>query len=379
MGIGSNAEKIDRNIKAIRLIKEKGSNPVSKAEQDILAQYIGWGGLPGVFDESSNEYRSELKTLLSSNEYTKAKESTLTAFYTPPLVIKAIYKKLAELGFKTGNILEPSCGTGNFFGLIPESMKSSKLYGVEIDEISGQIAKKLYPENNIEITGFEKTTYPDNFFDAAIGNIPFGDFKVYDKKYQTYNFKIHDYFFAKALDKVRIGGIVAFITSKGTMDKTNSKFRAYISKKARLLGAVRLPDNTFTKNAGTKVTADILFLQKTDKFTTDSEWINTTELTDSDGEIIRNTEGKALSINEYFVKNPHMVLGKMEVTKRQYGREDVTCKAYEGFDLEKELQEAFNHINGVYEDIKISLSEEESEEIVTDTIPAEPDVMKGLI
>ena len=273
-------EKYRRNIQAIKLLKtlEQEKRLADESEQEILAQYVGWGGLSEAFDGTKNAWRNEyleLKNLLSAEEYKAARESTLTAFYTPQTVITAIYQGLANLGFTNGNILEPSCGVGNFFGALPESMNVSRLYGVELDKISGSIAKMLYQKANIQVLGFEHTDFSDNFFDAVIGNVPFGQFKVQDKRYDKENFLIHDFFFAKALDKVRPNGVVAFVTSKGTLDKENAKVRKYLAQRAELLGAIRLPNNTFTKNAGTEVTADIIFLQKRERFIAEpgAEWL----------------------------------------------------------------------------------------------------------
>ena len=259
LGVATPSQKIENNIQAIKILNllEEENRYATPEEQSQLSQYVGWGGLPDVFNETHSRY-SDLKQLLSEDEYSKARESSLTAFYTSPVIIKSMYQALEKLGFKTGNILEPSCAVGNFIGMLPENMKDSKVYGVELDSVSGKIAQQLYQKSSIAVQGFEKTSFPDSFFDVAIGNVPFGQFKVNDKKYDKNNFLIHDYFFAKALDKVRPGGVVAFITSKGTLDKKNGSVRKYIAQRADLIGAIRLPDNAFKANAGTEVTSDII-------------------------------------------------------------------------------------------------------------------------
>lgn len=270
LGIGGAKEKFRRNVEAIRMLEqiESESRLATPEEQKILSQYVGWGGLADAFDESKSawavEYR-ELKELLSDAEYASARESTLNAHYTSPMIIRSIYEALENMGFEKGNVLEPAMGIGNFFGMLPEKMQESRLYGVELDGITGRIAKQLYPKVDIKITGFEKTDYPNDFFDVAIGNVPFGQYKVADKQYDKNNFLIHDYFFAKTLDKVRPGGVVAFVTSKGTMDKKSPEVRKYLAQRAELLGAVRLPNTAFKENAGTEVTSDILFLKKRDR------------------------------------------------------------------------------------------------------------------
>ena len=263
LGVGVPSQRYARNIAAIRLLKEleKDKRLATPEEQAVLAQYVGWGGLADCFDERHSRY-DELKAQLTESEYSAARESTLTAFYTPPAVIRAMYQVLENMGFKTGNILEPSCGIGNFLGMLPESMRDSRIYGVELDSISGRIAQQLYQRDSIMVQAFENTELPDNFFDVAIGNVPFGQFKVSDRRYNKYNFYIHDYFFARTLDKVRPGGVIAFITAKGTLDKSSPAVRRYIAQRADLLGAIRLPTNTFKGAAGTEVTSDILFLQK---------------------------------------------------------------------------------------------------------------------
>lgn len=363
LGEGTPKEKVRRNIDAIKLLKklEDKNRLANKEEQEILASYVGWGGLPDVFDESkdnwSEEY-NELKEILTDEEYKSARASTLTAFYTPPVVINAIYDTLKSMGVEQANILEPSCGTGNFLGMLPQEMQSSKLYGVELDSISGKIAKQLYPKANIKVQGYEKADLPDSFFDIAIGNVPFGDFKVNDKRYDKNNFLIHDYFFAKTLDKVRPGGVIAFITSKGTMDKASPEVRKYLAQRADLLGAIRLPDNTFTKNAGTKVTSDIIFLQKRENFTDIMpDWV------------YLDRDENNITMNKYFVDNPDMILGKMEMVSTAYGY-DSTCKAEEDTNLEEQLNYAITNIHGELQNNSI---ENEIEQEDT-SIPAIPTV-----
>ncbi len=363
LGEGTPKEKVRRNIDAIKLLKklEDENRLANKEEQEILASYVGWGGLPDVFDKSkdnwSEEY-NELKEILTDEEYKSARASTLTAFYTPPVVINAIYDTLKSMGVEQANILEPSCGTGNFLGMLPQEMQSSKLYGVELDSISGKIAKQLYQKANIKVQGYEKANLPDSFFDIAIGNVPFGDFKVNDKRYDKNNFLIHDYFFAKTLDKVRPGGVIAFITSKGTMDKASPEVRKYLAQRADLLGAIRLPDNTFTKNAGTKVTSDIIFLQKRENLTDIMpDWV------------YLDRDENNITMNKYFVDNPDMILGKMEMVSTAYGY-DSTCKAEEDTNLEEQLNYAITNIHGELQNNSI---ENEIEQEDT-SIPAIPTV-----
>lgn len=363
LGEGTPKEKVRRNIDAIKLLKklEDKNRLANKEEQEILASYVGWGGLPDVFDENkdnwSKEY-NELKEILTDDEYKSARASTLTAFYTPPIVINAIYNALKNMGVEQANILEPSCGTGNFLGMLPQEMQSSKLYGVELDSISGKIAKQLYQKANIKVQGYEKADLPDSFFDIAIGNVPFGDFKVNDKRYDKNNFLIHDYFFAKTLDKVRPGGVIAFITSKGTMDKASPEVRKYLAQRADLLGAIRLPDNTFTKNAGTKVTSDIIFLQKRENLTDIMpDWV------------YLDRDENNITMNKYFVDNPDMILGKMEMVSTAYGY-DSTCKAEEDTNLEEQLNYAITNIHGELQNNSI---ENEIEQEDT-SIPAIPTV-----
>jgi N12 class adenine-specific DNA methylase len=344
LGKGGQKEKYRRNVEAIRALKqiESEERPATPEEQETLSKYVGWGGIPQAFDERNEKWTAEyteLKDLLTDDEYSSARASTLNAHYTSPTVIKAIYETVERMGFKKGNILEPAMGVGNFFGLLPESMEESKLYGVELDSVTGRIAKQLYPNADIAVTGFEKTKRPDNFFDLAIGNVPFGQYKLADKKYDkgaTRDFLIHDYFFAKSIDQVRPGGIVAFVTSKGTMDKANPTVRKYLAERAELLGAVRLPNNAFKDNAGTEVTSDILFLQKRERpITIDPDWVHLGKTEDG------------IPVNSYFVENPHMVLGKMIRGKSLYGNEDETaCIPIEGANLAEQLKEALGHIRG---------------------------------
>ena len=363
LGEGTPKEKVKRNIEAIKLLhKLEDENRLANfEEQNLLSKYVGWGGLPDVFDESKTNWSKEyyeLKELLTDEEYKSARASTLTAFYTPPVVINAIYNTLKNMGVEQANILEPSCGIGNFLGMLPQEMQSSKLYGVELDSISGKIAKQLYQKANIKIQGYEKSDFPDSFFDIAIGNVPFGDFKVNDKRYDKNNFLIHDYFFAKTLDKVRPGGVIAFVTSKGTMDKASPEVRRYLAQRADLLGAIRLPDNTFTKNAGTKVTSDIIFLQKRENLTDIMpDWV------------YLDKDENNIAMNKYFVDNPEMILGKMEIVSTAYGY-DSTCKAEEDTNLEEQLNYAITNIHGELQNNSI---ENEIEQEDT-SIPAIPTV-----
>lgn len=359
LGYGTASEKFNANVTAIRTLKtlESEHRLATPEEQEILSRYVGWGGLADCFDEKHSKYQ-ELKSLLTEEEFTQARASTLNAHYTSPTVIKAMYKALENMGFKQGNILEPSCGIGNFMGLLPDSMNESKMYGIEIDSLTGRIAQRLYPNNSVTIQGFEDATLPDSFFDVAIGNVPFGNYKLPDKKYDKHNFFIHDYFFAKTLDKVRPGGIVAFITSMGTMDKKNSAVRKYIAQRADLIGAIRLPNDAFYKNAGTQVTADIIFLQKRDRQTDIMpDWVNL------------GTLENGLTVNQYFVDNPDMILGEMTEESSQYGK-SLTCKPYEDADLAEQLEDAIQSVHA-------QITEYEFEDISDDedlTIPADPDV-----
>ena len=365
LGVGGAKEKFRNNMSAIRLLHDLQieNRLATPEEQETLAKYVGWGGLSMAFDSNNaawaNEYK-ELKSALSDEEYHAAMESTLTAFYTPPVVIKAMYEALDRLGFSQGNILEPSCGTGNFLGLLPDSMEKSKLHGIEIDPLSGRIAKQLYQKASIAIEGFEETKLPDNHFDVVLGNIPFGEFKVNDSRYNAQKFLIHDYFIAKALDKVRSGGVVMFITSKGTMDKTSPEVRKYIAQRAELLGAVRLPDNTFRANAGTEVTSDILILQKRDRIIDiEPEWVHL------------DTDENGVTMNSYFVQHPEMVLGGMRMESTRFGM-DSACKAYPDVPLAGLLHEAMQRINGeiTEQDVGIDEISDEREK----AIPADPNV-----
>ena len=360
LGVGTKSERYANNINAIKTLKQiEGEQRLSTpAEQEILSKYVGWGGLADYFDDKNPKYL-ELKSLMTEEEYSAARESTLTAFYTPPIVIKAMYKALENLGFEKGNILEPACGTGNFLGLIPESMQKSKCYGVELDDISGRIAKQLYQNSNISIKGFEKNTLPDSFFDVAVGNVPFGNFQIADKRYDKYKFMVHDYFFARTLDQVRAGGIIAFITSKGTMDKENPAVRKYIAQRADLLGAIRLPNNTFKSAAGTEVTSDILFLQKRDSIIDiEPDWVHL------------NTNEKGIKMNQYFVDHPDMILGEMLEITGQYGME-TACVPYENEPLDELLNVAVQNITGsIWEYDFDDLTDSEQDT----AIPADPTV-----
>lgn len=362
LGVGTPKEKYQNNINAIKTLKvcEEENRFATKEEQNILSKYVGWGGLSQAFDENNiqwnNEYK-ELKSLLTEEEYKNAMESTLTAFYTPPIVIRAMYKALENMGFKNGNILEPSCGTGNFLGMVPETLKTSNLYGIELDSISGRIARQLYQKSSIAIEGYEKTELPDSFFDVAIGNVPFGDFKLNDKRYDRNNFLIHDYFFAKTLDKVRPGGIVAFITSKGTLDKENPSVRKYIAQRAELLGAIRLPNSTFKNNAGTEVTSDIIFLQKRDGITDiEPDWV------------YLDKDENGITMNNYFIENPDMIMGNMEMVSTRFGY-DSACKLEDNSRLEDMLN---NAITNIYTEINEYDIEEVDEEDLS--IPADVNV-----
>lgn len=359
---GTKSERYANNINAIKTLKEieSSNRQATPAEQEILAKYVGWGGLDSYFKAENN---AQLKALLNDDEYKAALASTLTSFYTPPAVIRAVYNAFNNLGFKTGNILEPSCGVGNFMGLCPTNMSDSKFYGVELDDISGRIASKLYPQANIAVQGFETTNLPDNFFDAAVGNVPFAQLKVLDKKYDKYNFLIHDYFFAKTLDKVRPGGIIAFITSKGTMDKKSSKVRKYIAQRAELLGAIRLPNDTFSKTAGTEVTSDILILKKRERMIDiEPDWVHL------------GTDDNGITINSYFVEHPEMILGEMQEVSGAFGAK-AECIAYENANLEDLLNEAVSNIDGEYKAQAIEkLFEDTEDDEDADLIPATPDV-----
>lgn len=352
LGVGTPKEKYQNNINAIKTLKicEEENRFANEEEQNVLSKYVGWGGLSQAFDENNiqwnNEYK-ELKSLLTEEEYKNAMESTLTAFYTPPIVIRAMYKALENMGFKNGNILEPSCGTGNFLGMVPETLKTSNLYGIELDSISGRIARQLYQKSSIAIEGYEKTELPDSFFDVAIGNVPFGDFKLNDKRYDKNNFLIHDYFFAKTLDKVRPGGIVAFITSKGTLDKENPSVRKYIAQRAELLGAIRLPNSTFKNNAGTEVTSDIIFLQKRDGITDiEPDWV------------YLDKDENGITMNNYFIENPDMIMGNMEMVSTRFGY-DSACKLEDNSRLEDMLNNAITNIHTEINEYDIEEVDEE--------------------
>jgi len=334
LGVGTPGQRYANNVAAIRLLKrlEAERRLATPEEQKVLSKYVGWGGLSACFEEKHSRYQ-ELKSLLTEEEYAAARESSLTAFYTPPVVIRAMYQAMENMGFKRGNVLEPSCGVGNFLGMLPDSMRESQLYGVELDSISGRIAQQLYQKSSIAVQGYEKTELPDSFFDAAIGNVPFGQFKVPDKQYDKHNFLIHDYFFARTLDKVRPGGIVAFITSKGTMDKENPAVRKYIAQRADLLGAIRLPNNTFKDAAGTEVTSDIIFLQKRDRMVDiEPAWVHL------------NTDANGHKMNQYFVDNPDMILGDMKEISGPFGPE-LACVPYENLPLGELLSDAIQNIH----------------------------------
>ena len=363
LGVGGLKAKFRANMDAINLLHnlEFENRLATPEEQEILSKYVGFGGLADAFDESKENWADEFKELivtLSPEEYDAARESTLTAFYTPPVVIRSMYEALTNMGFKTGNILEPSCGVGNFMGMLPESMKDSKFYGVELDSITGRIAQQLYQKANIAVQGYEKTDLPDSFFDIAIGNVPFGQFGVSDRKYNKHNWLIHDYFFGKTLDKVRPGGVIAFITSSGTLDKRNSNVRKYIAQRADFLGAIRLPNNTFKANAGTEVTSDIIFLQKRDTLVTEEpDWVH----------LDRDENGN--EYNKYFVDHPEMVLGEMVMESSQFGQ-SLTCKPYEDRELSDLLSEAVQNIHAEITEVEI----QEAGEAVDNSIPADPNV-----
>ena len=357
-------EKFRQNVEAIRTLEKiEGENRIATTEeQEILAKYVGWGGLADAFDETKANWASEyqeLKSLLSAEEYDSARESTLNAHYTSPVIIKAIYDAMERMGFSKGNILEPAMGIGNFFGMLPENMQESRLYGVELDGITGRIARQLYPNADVKITGFEKTDYPNDFFDVAIGNVPFGQYKVADRAYDKHNFLIHDYFFAKALDKVRPGGVVAFVTSKGTMDKKSPEVRKYLAQRAELLGAIRLPNTAFKENAGTEVTSDILFLKKRDRvIDIEPDWVHLCE----------NEDG--IAMNQYFAEHPEMIMGKMEMVSGQFGME-ATCTPDTAIPLSKQLEKAVSHIEGSIDEVEFDKIDDE---LAREAIPADPGV-----
>ena len=360
IGVGTPLERFHHNIMAIQLLhKLEGEHRLADTnEQRILSDYVGWGGLSEFFEETNPHY-NELRAVLNDEELASARESTLTAFYTPPVVIKSIYQALENMGFKNGNILEPSCGIGNFMGLVPDGMSESRIYGVELDSVSGRIAQQLYQRNNIAVQGFESTDLPDSFFDAAVGNVPFGQFKVPDKKYDRYNFNIHDYFFARTLDKVRPGGVIAFITSRFTMDKENPSVRKYIAQRADLLGAIRLPKNTFKDAAGTEVTADILFLQKRDRLVDiEPDWVHL------------GTDENGITMNQYFIDNPDMIVGEMKTVSGPFGPEP-TCAPYEDQTLAEGLSEAVQNIHAEFTEVELDDLIDGEED---NSIPADPSV-----
>lgn len=365
LGAGGPKAKYKTNMEAIHLLQtlEKEERLATPEEQEILSRYVGWGGIPQAFEESNSSWANEyleLKNTLSSEEYSAARASTLNAFYTSPTVIRSMYEVLENMGLKQGNILEPSCGVGNFMGLIPESMGKANMYGVELDPVSGRIAKQLYQKNKIAVQGFEETSYPDSFFDCVIGNVPFGAYQVSDRRYDRHHFMIHDYFIAKSLDLVRPGGVVAVVTSSGTMDKQNPVVRQYIANRAELLGAIRLPNNAFQRNANTSVVSDILFFQKRDRASIEEpEWLNLKEI----------PEG--YSVNAYFAEHPEMVLGDFTTESTQYGKQEVTVKPKEGITLEEQLKEAIRNIHGTITELELSDTELE-EDVVS--IPADPEV-----
>ena len=365
LGAGGPKAKYKANMEAIHLLQtlEKEERLATPEEQEILSRYVGWGGIPQAFEESNSSWANEyleLKNTLSPEEYSAARASTLNAFYTSPTVIRSMYEVLENMGLKQGNILEPSCGVGNFMGLIPESMGKANMYGVELDPVSGRIAKQLYQKNKIAVQGFEETSYPDSFFDCVIGNVPFGAYQVSDRRYDRHHFMIHDYFIAKSLDLVRPGGVVAVVTSSGTMDKQNPAVRQYIANRAELLGAIRLPNNAFQRNANTSVASDILFFQKRDRASIEEpEWLNLKE----------TPEG--YSVNAYFAEHPEMVLGDFTTESTQYGKQEVTVKPKEGITLEEQLKEAVQNIHGTITELELSDTELE-EDVVS--IPADPNV-----
>ena len=365
LGAGGPKAKFKANMEAIRLLKEleQDQRLATPEEQEVLSRYVGWGGIPQAFEERNSAWAEEytqLKGILTPEEYSAARASTLNAFYTSPTVVKAMYEALGNMGLKQGNILEPSCGVGNFMGLLPESMSAANMYGVELDPVSGQIAKQLYQKNRIAVQGFEETSYPDSFFDCVIGNVPFGAYQVSDRKYDRYHFMIHDYFIAKSLDMVRPGGVVAVVTSSGTMDKQNPEVRQYFANRADLLGAIRLPNNAFQRNANTSVVADILFFQKRDRAAiTEPDWVQL------------KTTPEGYTVNSYFADHPEMVLGDFTTESTQYGKQEVTVKAKEGADLAEQLKEAVKHIQGTITEQEISDTELE-EQVVS--IPADPNI-----
>ena len=366
LGSGGPKAKFRANMDAIYMLRklENENRPATPEEQEVLSRFVGWGGIPQAFDEKNLDWEDEyleVKAALSPEEYREARASTLNAFYTSPTVIKAMYEALGNMGLSSGNVLEPSCGVGNFMGLVPDSMENLRMYGVELDSISGKIARQLYQKNQIAVQGFETTEFPDSFFDCVIGNVPFGQYKLNDRKYDRYNFLIHDYFIARSLDLTRPGGVVAVVTSSGTMDKQNESVRQYLANRADLIGAIRLPNNAFLRNANTGVVADILFFQKRDRVAlTEPDWVHL------------GTTPEGHSINEYFVKHPEMVLGELSTESTQYGKQEVTVKPIEGADLAVQLKEAIRHLNASIEEVE--LSDSDLDEEVDTSVPADPSV-----
>ena len=366
LGVGGAKTRYGWNVAAIRTLRalEAEDRPATLQEQETLSRYVGWGGIPQAFDAQNEDWRkeyAELKALLSETEYASARASTLNAHYTSPTVIRAIYDAVEQMGFRTGNILEPAMGVGNFFGLLPESMAGSRLYGVELDSITGRIARQLYPEADITVAGFETTDRRD-FFDLAVGNVPFGNYQVNDKAYNHLRFNIHDYFFAKAIDQVRPGGIIAFVTSKGSMDKQSPDVRRFIAQRAELIGAIRLPNNAFARNANTEVTSDILFLQKRDRpITIEPDWVHLGQT------------GDGIPVNSYFVEHPEMILGRMAWDDSMYGgRKETACLPLDGADLASQLHEAVERLQGSY--LEAEPPELGAGEAIRAAIPADPNV-----
>lgn len=365
LGAGGPKTKYKANVEAIRVLQtlDAEQRQATAEEQEILSRYVGWGGIPQAFDENNAEWSkeyAELQSLLTADEYKEARASTLNAFYTSPTVIKAMYEALGNMGLSKGNVLEPSCGVGNFMGLVPDSMEKIRMYGVELDSISGRIAQQLYQKNKIAVQGFETMQFPDSFFDCVVGNVPFGNYKVPDKRYDRHNFLIHDYFIAKSLDLVRPGGVVAVVTSSGTMDKKDSSVREYLANRADLVGAIRLPNNAFQRNANTSVVADILFLQKRDRAAVErADWVDLGE----------TPEGH--SINQYFAQHPEMVLGEITTESTQYGKQETTVKPIEGADLAKQLKEAVGNIQATITEPEIS---DDELDVLEEPIPADPSV-----
>ena len=367
LGVGGPKQKFARNIEAIRTLfkLEEEHRGATAEEQQVLSQYVGWGGLADAFDPNKENWSAEytqLKELLSEDEYAAARASTLNAHYTSPTVIRGIYDAVERMGFRSGNILEPSMGVGNFFGMLPDTMQDSRLYGVELDSITGRIAKKLYPQADITVAGFETTDRRD-FYDLAVGNVPFGNYKVNDKAYNKLGFSIHNYFFAKAIDQVRPGGVVAFVTSRYTMDSKDSTARKHMAERADLLGAIRLPNNAFRANAGTDVVSDIIFLQKRDRpIDHEPDWVQLGKTEDG------------FAINQYFVDHPEMVLGELTTESTQYGREELTVAPLKGANLADQLAEAVRHIEGQYTAAEVDAPDIAEEETTRRTLPADPEV-----